>query len=733
MAAAISISQLSESGPGFSVGQYLHQPEYAEVDFQVADPVRTQMDRDSARAATPSYYTPTPGQMTFERVRADLKRLYQAATDSSSFEAFSATLGEWQWPAEQGAYHRLRSLVDLPENKGAVQFQQWVDQLPLDREYVVQNLSTERRSPPTTTEFIVIESTVGEGNPSVLQVPHSQLVPQGNEKALRGSAADVARKVPSPELRSTVEAIVFKIFREHPTIVFNAERTSEKLREAEEKTAEARTTYEKGKPFVERGVVGSDGFDRLKAHHDAYRRFLEQDLPEARKLARMESLRRLGRAVLVVLLTVGLFVFAASHHARVLEIRSRTVAFSLLTLVTLFISRGLHVLWPDLSEIVLVPCLFTAAVMAIVYPRRFALGAMWVLSLLVTVTINGEFAFLVILCTGVMVLGYQLDQVRSRTKLIVSGALTAMVVMTTSAANGFCQRHAIGYIADHALWSGGSVMMAAFITSGILPFVERLFRIATALTLLEWRDSTRPLLQRLAHDAPGTYNHSLVVGVLAEAACESIGANGLLAQVGALYHDIGKTRKAEYFTENQEGSFSRHDKLAPTMSLLIILGHVRDGLELAREYKLPRALHPFIEEHHGTTVVRYFHTVASERQPRIAVGKHDREISEAEFRYPGPKPRSRETAVLMMCDGVEGAVRSLPEPSVGRMETVVHQIIMDRLHDGQFDDCDITLREIRKVEESLVKSLCGMYHGRLAYPKAGKTGDSSLARQLIGT
>jgi membrane-associated HD superfamily phosphohydrolase len=154
------------------------------------------------------------------------------------------------------------------------------------------------------------------------------------------------------------------------------------------------------------------------------------------------------------------------------------------------------------------------------------------------------------------------------------------------------------------------------------------------------------------------------------------------------------------------------------MSLLIILGHVKDGVEMAKEYKLPRVLRQFIEEHHGTTVVRYFHHMASEKQPQIASGKHDREVPEAEFRYAGPKPRSRESAVVMLCDGVESAVRSLHEPTVGRIESVVHQVIMDRLNDGQLSDCDMMMREIRQVEDSLVKSLCGIYHGRVAYPKA---------------
>ena len=299
-----------------------------------------------------------------------------------------------------------------------------------------------------------------------------------------------------------------------------------------------------------------------------------------------------------------------------------------------------------------------------------------------------------------------------------NNSVTAVALFLASAGFSLRSGQELGFAAIHASWAGFSALLSIVVLQAMLPLIERAFHITTSLTLLEWKDPTRPLLQRLAREAPGTYSHSLMVGDLAEGACSAIGADGLLAQVGALYHDIGKIHKASYFAENQEASINRHDNLAPTMSLLIITGHVKDGVEMAKEYKLPRALHSFIEEHHGTMVVRYFHHIASEKQPRIASGKHDREVPESVFRYPGPKPRSKETAILMLCDGTEGAVRALSEPTPGRIESVVHGILMDRLQDGQFNNCDITLRELHRVEESLVKGLCSLYHGRVAYPKA---------------
>ncbi|MCH7592036.1 MAG: HDIG domain-containing protein, partial [Planctomycetes bacterium] len=376
------------------------------------------------------------------------------------------------------------------------------------------------------------------------------------------------------------------------------------------------------------------------------------------------------------------------------------------------------------------PALIAGSILAITYPQRLAIGASCVIAVLVGAVTDASLVFLVTLFVGVVVVVVLLDEIRSRTKLISSGLITSAAVVAASMAGGFAEGHSVPFVVTHGLYAGLSAMLASFVVSGVLPLIERLFRVATSLTLLEWRDPTRPLLQRLAREAPGTYNHSLALGTLAEAGCEAIGANGLLAQVGALYHDIGKIPKADYFAENQEGKPSRHDNLAPTMSLLIIVGHVKDGIEMAKEYRVPRVLHQFIEEHHGTTVVRYFHHVASEKQPSVASGKHDREVRESEYRYGGPKPRTRESAVLMLCDSVEGAVRALPERTPNRIEAMVDAIVSDRLGDGQFDDCDITLKEIRRVSESLTKTLSGIYHGRVAYPKSRKADTEELTERV---
>jgi hypothetical protein len=237
------------------------------------------------------------------------------------------------------------------------------------------------------------------------------------------------------------------------------------------------------------------------------------------------------------------------------------------------------------------------------------------------------------------------------------------------------------------------------------------------MTLLDYSDANQPLLRKLAMEAPGTFSHSLLIGSVAEAAAEAIGRNGLLCRVGAYYHDIGKINKANYFIENEFGSASRHKELSPTMSQLIIVGHVKDGIEMAKEYGLPGVIRQFIETHHGTTLIEHFYNEARKLKMKNSKGKSVDEPSESEFRYPGPKPRTKEAAIVMLADTIEGAVRSLPEVTPTKVEAVVHTMSMRRLQDGQFDECDMSLRELSQIEASISKTLAAHHHGRIAYPK----------------
>ena len=282
--------------------------------------------------------------------------------------------------------------------------------------------------------------------------------------------------------------------------------------------------------------------------------------------------------------------------------------------------------------------------------------------------------------------------------------------------------------AKQAALAGAGTLFAGFFMLGIMPSIEKLFGITTGLTLAELRDTRQPLLRELQSRAPGTYNHSLAVASIAENASEAIGADSRLVYVGGLYHDVGKLNKPEYFIENQGGGNNKHNKLSPAMSLLVIIGHVKDGLELAQEYGLPKVLRHFIESHHGTSLVEYFFHAAREK-----AADEGGAVDEFEFRYPGPKPQTREAAILLLCDGIESATRAMSDPTPSRIESLVRKMSRRRLDDGQLNDSNLTFRELRVIEDSIIKSLCAIYHSRIAYPGGREDRDQRDEDELLAT
>jgi putative nucleotidyltransferase with HDIG domain len=288
--------------------------------------------------------------------------------------------------------------------------------------------------------------------------------------------------------------------------------------------------------------------------------------------------------------------------------------------------------------------------------------------------------------------------------VLVVGGINLLVSVTL----GLGQRAPASEILLKGVLGIMNAMLAGMLALAILPVLEKLFRITTNFTLIELLDRNHPLLKRMAIEAPGTFHHSMLVSELAREAAEAAGGNSLLAQVGAYYHDIGKMQMPEYFIENQTGK-NRHDSLTPTMSCLILGSHVRDGLQMAREARLPSEIISFIPEHHGTNLMSYFYHKAMERDPNV---------EEQDFRYPGPSPGRKETAIVMLADSVEATARSLDDPTPGKIRSIVKQIIDLRAAEGQLDDSGLTLADLAKVRESFVTVLDRFFHLRIAYPEA---------------
>jgi len=257
------------------------------------------------------------------------------------------------------------------------------------------------------------------------------------------------------------------------------------------------------------------------------------------------------------------------------------------------------------------------------------------------------------------------------------------------------------------IWACVSGILSALIVLGALPFLETFFSKTTNIKLLELADFNQPLLKRLMLESPGTYHHSLIMASLAEQAAEAIGANSLLARVGAYYHDIGKLTNPDYFIENQQPNSNPHDPLAPAMSSLVVISHVKEGVALAQKYGVDRVIADCIEQHHGTSLIHYFYHRALEQQKELA--------TEESFRYPGPKPQNKVTAILMIADAVEAASRSVDDPTPGRLKDTVEKVINNKFIDGQFAECSITLHDLSNIAESMAATLGGIYHARINY------------------
>lgn len=308
--------------------------------------------------------------------------------------------------------------------------------------------------------------------------------------------------------------------------------------------------------------------------------------------------------------------------------------------------------------------------------------------------------------TGALVLGR-----RSRPRVLQTGSIIASVNAVTLLALMMFQNQpfsltgtslSIGF----ALLSG---FLSVILANGVMPLFEAGFGILSPFRLIELSNPSQPLLRKILIEAPGTYHHSVMVANLAERACEAIGANGLLARVAAYYHDIGKTKRPKFFVENQLDGVNPHEKISPQLSRTIIFSHPYDGADILRSHHFPKEIIDIAEQHHGTTLLRYFYVKAQEQS--------EKPIPESEFRYPGPKVQTKEAAVVELSDSIEAAVRAMKKPTQLKVQNLVKSIFSDRLSDGQFDECDITLKELKAVEKSIDETLRGVYHSRIEYPK----------------
>ncbi|MBS5885999.1 MAG: HDIG domain-containing protein [Clostridium sp.] len=413
--------------------------------------------------------------------------------------------------------------------------------------------------------------------------------------------------------------------------------------------------------------------------------------------------------ILVALVLFIQYRYISKEKPEVFNDTKMIILISSINLIIILISMGLNVISPYL-----IPLVCSAMLMTILIDYKISL-VVNLLNIIFIAIIVGFNPSVVVLSILSVVLGSTgLKKVQQRNDIIYSTIYITGILALFSFTLGMISSNNIKEILIQTGYTAIGILLSGILAVGLLPFFESIFDVVTNIKLLELSNPNQPLMKKLLMEAPGTYHHSMMVANLAEAAAEAVGGNPVVARVGAYYHDIGKTKRPYFFGENQMGKENPHDKITPNLSTLIILSHTKDGLEMAREHKIPKVIQDMIEQHHGTTLVKYFYYKLKNSSDK------PEEIKEEDFRYPGPIPSFKESGILMLSDSVEAAVRSINEPTKGKIEEMVNNIINDKLNSRQLVNCDLTLKDIETIRKTFLKTLDGIYHHRIEYPTEKK-------------
>ena len=503
-----------------------------------------------------------------------------------------------------------------------------------------------------------------------------------------------------------------------PNIIFDRETTERRQKARQDRVPRNKGIILENERIVDANTrISGDDLQKL------YSLSVALDLKAMEESGVDVALAYLGRLLVIGIIVSFFFTFLLTYRTPVFEDWRMVLLIGLV----FSIEVGLAYLFTQnlvLSEY-LIPITVAAMVLTIMFDARIGFMGITSIILLAGILIGNNVEFMVTSMFTSSVGIYSVRQLRRRSQLFAAIfallASSALVIV----GQGLFKGHSWSLMGYDMMNLSIVAVLSPIITYGLIGLLEVSFGITTNLTLIELLDFQHPLLKRLQHEANGTFNHSIVVGNLAEACADAIGANSLLCRVGAYYHDLGKMVRPEYYIENQYAGENRHDTLTPVMSAKIIKNHVTEGLNLAKEYGLPSIVSDFIPMHHGTTRVEYFYRMAL---------KEDQNVDEKQFQYPGPKPNTKETGILMICEAVEAAVRSIKEPDIMKIEDMIDKIINLRVSAGQLSECPLTMDELTRIKgkidgtTGLLPVLRGIYHIRIEYPDDKKDESPGAAR-----
>ncbi|MBP2626358.1 MAG: receptor with intracellular metal dependent phosphohydrolase [Firmicutes bacterium] len=522
------------------------------------------------------------------------------------------------------------------------------------------------------------------------------------QRGIRDDDLEIARKnivIETEELglEKNTETVVAGIVQTllQPNFIFNARETDKRKQAAITSIEPVRETVKKGQIMVRRGdVVTAEQIHGME----------EVGLSKGH----ISEVRIFGLAIFVLIIMSIILGYLYKFAYPIYQNDLHLVLLGLIILVTLLLGKAAHY-YSDFAAPVAAGALLTA----ILIDERLGLLVSVVLSLFFGVIAEYNLRGVSMALIGSIIGVYSVSKIAHGYSLTRTGIWIAAVNFLVIGSTGFIEQLNNSQILAQGVLGIVNGIGTSVITIGILPYLENVFNITTPLKLLELAQPNHPLLQRLLLDAPGTYHHSVMVGNLAETAAGHIGAEPVTVRVGAYYHDIGKIKRPYFFVENQVGNENPHDKIAPSLSTLIVTSHIKDGVDLCRDYKLPQVIVDIVQQHHGTMLVSYFYKQATENE-------HGECIIEADFRYEGPRPQSKEAALIMLADACEAAVRSISKPNANRIEATVRKLIRERLHDGQLDECNLTLRDLNIIGDVYIRVLSSMFHKRIEYSEPVK-------------
>lgn len=536
----------------------------------------------------------------------------------------------------------------------------------------------------------------------VLSTVTTKIMNQGiTEESLERSREDVKEEIMgynftspvlnSPEYKDIVQALLTGLIK---TNIIEDKIQTERAKQEARTRASNIVRYEKGQIIVEKNdIVTKEQIEILKKLN------MIKNGKKADFVFYLDIF-----AILAVIM--GLFIlFIYNYHRTILEDRSELILISLIYVITILMAWGF-----SQFSIYIIPFSVAAILVSMIINTNLAIFINILVAVIISMLLKGDVSFLYLSLIGGTFSAFSVARAVQRRSLVIAAFANAMFFAVITAAVGIAHRDPLQkFLVDSAI-SFINGIFSMILATGALPFFESTFNIITPLKLLELSNPNQPLIKRLLLEAPGTYHHSLLVGNLSEVATEAIGGNALLARVGAYYHDIGKLKRPYFFKENQFAD-NPHERMTPSLSTLVITSHTRDGVELAEEYGIPLAIKEIILQHHGTTLVAYFFHKAQKTE------RLENQAKKECFRYEGPRPTSKEAAVVMLADSIEAAVRAMPDKSEGRIEGLVRKIIKDKLEDGQLDLCDLTLKDLDLIAKAFMKVLNGCFHGRIEYPE----------------